>query len=276
MGILNCTEDSFFDGGQYTSEQKIIERAQQILSEGADIIDIGAASSRPGASDVPEDIEKEKISWTVRLVLKNFPDAIVSIDTWRATVAQAALDLGAAMINDISGGAFDDNMLTTVAQAKVPYCLTHCPAKPDSMQQCVQYDNLIGNMMRFFGTQIAKLKELGINDIVIDPGFGFGKTLEQNYFLMQNLNAFHTLNLPILVGISRKSMIYKLLETNPQEALNGTTVLNTVALLKGAKILRVHDVKEAVECKKILDYFSKVQDMYFPSWKMKFNLEESR
>lgn len=276
MGILNYTEDSFYDGGQYISEQKIIDRATQILEEGANLIDIGAVSTRHGAADIPEEVEKERIKKSINLILKHFPQALISVDTWRTSVAQLAIDEGAAMINDISGGTFDDAMIPFIAQAKVPYCLMHCPEKPAVMQQNIQYENLIGDILRFFAKQIAQLKTQGCNDIIIDPGFGFGKTLEQNYFLMQNLNAFHTLNLPILVGISRKSMIYKLLVTNPQEALNGTTVLNTVALLKGAKILRVHDVKEAVECVKILDYFSKVQDMYFPSWNMKFNLEESR
>lgn len=265
MGILNCTEDSFYDGGQYISDQQIVSRAAQILEEGANLIDMGAVSTRPGAADIPEEVEKERIRKAVNLVLQHFPQALISVDTWRASVAQLAIDEGAAMINDISGGTFDKAMIPFVAQAKIPYCLMHCPEKPAVMQQNIQYENLIGDMLRFFARQIAQLKTLGCNDIIIDPGFGFGKTLEQNYFLIQNLNAFQTLNLPILVGISRKSMIYKLLDKNPQEAMNGTTVLNTVALLRGAKILRVHDVKEAVECVKILDYFPKVQDMYFPS-----------
>lgn len=265
MGILNCTEDSFYDGGQYISDQQIVSRAAQILEEGANLIDMGAVSTRPGAADIPEEVEKERIRKAVNLVLQHFPQALISVDTWRASVAQLAIDEGAAMINDISSGTFDKAMIPFVAQAKIPYCLMHCPEKPAVMQQNIQYENLIGDMLRFFARQIAQLKTLGCNDIIIDPGFGFGKTLEQNYFLIQNLNAFQTLNLPILVGISRKSMIYKLLDKNPQEAMNGTTVLNTVALLRGAKILRVHDVKEAVECVKILDYFPKVQDMYFPS-----------
>ena len=252
MGILNYTEDSFFDGGKYTSEKAIIERAAQLLEEGADLIDIGAMSTRPGAADIDEPTEIERIRQAVSLILQHFPNTIISIDTWRASVAQVALDHGAAMINDVSGGTFDQEMIPTVAKARVPYCLMHTPAKPDVMQQHTQYNNLIGDMLHFFGTQLAKLKELGANDIIIDPGFGFGKTLEQNYFLMQNLNAFATLNLPILVGISRKSMIYKLLKTDAQHALNGTTVLNTIALLKGAHILRVHDVREARECVKMV------------------------
>lgn len=256
MGILNCTEDSFYDGGQYISDQQIVSRAAQILEEGAKLIDLGAVSTRPGAADIPEEVEKERIKKAVHLILQHFPQALISVDTWRASVAQLAIDEGAAMINDISGGTFDKDMISFVAQAKVPYCLMHCPTKPAIMQQHTQYENLIGDMLRFFAGQIAQLKTQGCNDIIIDPGFGFGKTLEQNYFLMQNLNAFQTLNLPILVGISRKSMIYKLLDTNPQEAMNGTTVLNTVALLKGANILRVHDVREAVECVSMVSFLN--------------------
>lgn len=253
MGILNYTEDSFYDGGQYTSEKKIIERAGQLLEEGADIIDIGTVSTRPGAMDVDETTELSRIRQAVKIILEHFPETLISIDTWRASVAQIAIDEGAAMINDISGGTFDEAMIPTVAKAKVPYCLMHSPAKPEVMQHYTQYENLIGDILRFFGTQVDKLKELGANDIILDPGFGFGKTLEQNYFLMRNLSAFTCFNLPVLVGISRKSMIYKLLETNVQQALNGTTVLNTIALLNGAKILRVHDVREAKECIKIVE-----------------------
>lgn len=260
MGILNYTEDSFFDGGQYTTEKAILDRASQLLEEGADIIDIGAMSTRPGAADIDEATEKERIQQAVTLVLQHFPDAVISIDTWRASVAQVALDHGAAMINDVSGGTFDEEMIPTVAKARVPYCLMHTPAKPDVMQQHTQYENLIGDMLRFFGTQMAKLKELGANDIILDPGFGFGKTLEQNYFLMNNLNAFAGFGLPILVGISRKSMIYKFLNTDAQHALNGTTVLNTLALMKGAHILRVHDVKEAKEYVKMVEMCRKASD----------------
>ncbi len=253
MGILNYTEDSFFDGGRYTSEKAILNRASQLLEEGADLIDIGAMSTRPGAADIDEVTEIERIRQAVTLILQHFPDTVISIDTWRASVAQIAIDEGAAMINDISGGTFDEEMIPTVAQARVPYCLMHTPAKPEVMQHHTKYENLIGDILRFFGAQVNKLKELGANDIILDPGFGFGKTLEQNYFLMKNLNAFDSFGLPILVGISRKSMIYKLLNTDAKHALNGTTVLNTIALLNGAKILRVHDVREAKECIKIVE-----------------------
>lgn len=253
MGILNYTEDSFYDGGRYTSEKNIIERVGQLLEEGADIIDIGTVSTRPGAMDVDETTEQSRIRQAVKIILEHFPETLISIDTWRASVAQIAIDEGAAMINDISGGTFDEEMIPTVAQARVPYCLMHTPAKPEVMQHHTKYENLIGDILRFFGAQVNKLKELGANDIILDPGFGFGKTLEQNYFLMRNLSAFTCFNLPVLVGISRKSMIYKLLETDAQHALNGTTTLNTIALLNGAKILRVHDAREAKECIKIVE-----------------------
>lgn len=248
MGILNVTEDSFYDGGRYLTEKAILERTQNLLMEGADLIDIGAVSTRPGAADRSEEDEIKAISEAVSLILKEFPQAALSIDTWRASVASKAIDLGAAMINDISGGTFDPAIIEVVADAKVPFCLQHCPSKPSVMQEHTQYDNLIGDMLYFFGEQIAKLKGKGVNDIIIDPGFGFGKDLEQNYFILNNLNALNTLNLPILVGMSRKSMIYKLLETDPQHSLNGTSVLHTIALMKGASILRVHDVREAKEC----------------------------
>lgn len=257
MGILNYTEDSFYDGGRYTSEKNIIERAGQLLEEGADIIDIGTVSTRPGAMDVDETTERSRIRQAVKIILEHFPETFISIDTWRASVAQIAIDEGAAMINDISGGTFDEAMIPTVAKAKVPYCLMHSPAKPEVMQHHTQYENLTGDILRFFGAQVNKLKELGANDIILDPGFGFGKTLEQNYFLMKNLNTFDSFGLPILVGISRKSMIYKLLNTDAEHALNGTTVLNTIALMKGAHILRVHDVKEAKECVKMVEMYQK-------------------
>ncbi len=251
MGILNLTEDSFYDGGCYLTEKTIIERAKEILKDGADIIDIGAVSTRSGALERSEEEEITSIANAILLILKEFPEANISVDTWRASVARKALDLGAAMINDISGGTFDPKMLKVVAEARVPYCLQHCPAKPEVMQQYTHYNNLIGEMLFFLGKQIAQLKEMGINDIILDPGFGFGKDLDQNYFLLKNLNSFTTLHLPILVGVSRKSMIYKLLETNAQHALNGTSVLHAFALQNGASILRVHDVREAKECVKL-------------------------
>ena len=252
MGILNVTEDSFYDGGKYRTDDAVLERAAQILSEGGDIIDIGAMSTRPNALEIPENEEISRIVSAVNIVRKEFPDAVLSIDTYRAAVAKAAVEAGAAMINDISGGTFDPDMISTVGQLQVPYCLMHTTAKPSEMQQHTEYKDILADMLQFFGRQLEKLHAHHVHDIIIDPGFGFGKTLEQNYFLMKNLEVFQQLGYPILVGISRKSMIYKLFGTTPDHALNGTTALNTVALMKGADILRVHDVKEAVEVRKIV------------------------
>ena len=254
MGILNVTEDSFYDGGKYRTEEAVLNRAAQILAEGGDIIDIGAMSTKPNAKELPEEGELTKIIHTVRLLRGRFPDAVISVDTYRATVAKAAIESGADIINDISGGTFDPDMIPTVGKLQVPYVLMHTPAKPAEMQQHTEYKDILGEMLQFFGRQIEKLHEHAVHDIILDPGFGFGKTLEQNYFLMKNLEAFHELGYPLLVGISRKSMIYKLLGTTPHHALTGTIALNTVALMKGAAILRVHDVKEAVETRKIVSH----------------------
>jgi dihydropteroate synthase len=252
MGILNVTEDSFYDGGKYTTVERVLERAAQILEEGGDIIDIGAMSTRPDALEVPEEVEKERILRAVSIIRSHYPEAVISIDTYRASVAKAAVEAGADMINDISGGTFDPDMIPTIGELQVPYCLMHTPAKPAVMQQHTQYEDILADILKFFGNQLEKLHQHHVHDIILDPGFGFGKTLEQNYFLMDNLEVFHKLGYPLLVGISRKSMIYKLLETTPDKSLTGTIVLNTIALTKGADILRVHDVKEAVEVKKIL------------------------
>ena len=257
MGILNVTEDSFYDGGKYTTEASVLERATQILAEGGDIIDIGAMSTRPNAMEIPEEEEISRIVKAVRTIRSHYPEAVLSIDTYRASVARTAVEAGADMINDISGGTFDPGMISTVGALQVPYCLMHTTSKPSDMQQHTEYNDILADMLQFFGQQLEKLHAHHVHDIIIDPGFGFGKTLEQNYFLMDNLEVFQQLGLPILVGISRKSMIYKLLGTTPGEALNGTTVLNTIALMKGTDILRVHDVKEAVEVRKILSFFSK-------------------
>lgn len=255
MGILNVTEDSFFDGGKYTEEAKIVARAEQIIREGGDIIDIGAVSTRPGAQDLPEQEEIARIQRAVSAVRAALPNAAISVDTWRASVARAAVPCGADIINDVSGGTFDPDMIPTIGQLQVPYILMHTPEKPDTMQQHTDYEDILAEMIQFFGQQIEKLHEVHVHDIILDPGFGFGKTLEQNYFVLQNMDAFKVFDLPILVGISRKSMIYKLLGTTPDHALNGTTVVNTLALMKGAHILRVHDVKEAVEAVKICASF---------------------
>lgn len=247
MGIINVTPDSFYDGGRYVTDEAIMERAAQMIEDGADIIDVGAMSTRPDAKEIPESIEIERVAHIVRLLHAHFPSTVISVDTWRATVANATIDEGAAMINDISGGTFDPDMIPLIGKRQVPYCLMHTPAKPDVMQQCTHYQDIIADMIRFFGQQVQKLHEAHVHDIFIDPGFGFGKTLEQNYFLMNNLEAFHIFQLPLLIGVSRKSMIYKLTGGTPDNALNGTTVLNTIALLKGVSMLRVHDVKEAKE-----------------------------
>lgn len=253
MGILNITQDSFYDGGRYLSEEAIVDRAAQILTEGADMIDVGAMSTRPNSMDVPEWVEIENIKNGVRAIKVRFPSAVVSVDTWRASVAKVALEYGADMINDVSGGTFDSDMIPLMGDAQVPYCLMHTPAKPDVMQQCTNYSDIIADMMQFFGRQLEKLHQANVHDIILDLGYGFGKTLEQNYFLMKNMQAFDVFDLPTLVGVSRKSMVYKLFDTTPQEALNGTTVLHTYALLHGAHILRVHDVKAAVEVRKICE-----------------------
>ena len=257
MGILNVTEDSFFDGGQYLTEEAVVDRVGGMLAAGADIIDIGAVSTRPGAQDLPEQEEIDRIRRAVTLVHGRFPEAVISVDTWRASVARAAVPCGAHIINDVSGGTFDPDMRPTIGQLQVPYILMHTPEKPDTMQQHTDYEDILAEMIQFFGQQIEKLHEAHVHDIILDPGFGFGKTLEQNYFVLKNMDAFQVFDLPILVGISRKSMIYKLLGTTPDNALNGTTVVNTLALMKGAHILRVHDVKEAVEVRKIVEIFRK-------------------
>ena len=252
MGILNVTEDSFYDGGRYITEKDVLLRAEQILAEGGDIIDIGAMSTRPDAMEIAESVEIDRIVKAVEVIRTHLPEAVLSIDTYRSAVAEAAVKAGADIINDISGGTFDPEMIPTIGKLQVPYCLMHTTAKPSVMQQHTDYEDILADILRFFGTQIEKLHDHHVHDIILDPGFGFGKTLEQNYFLMKNLQVFLELGYPLLVGVSRKSMIYKLLDTSPEHALNGTTALNTVALMKGASILRVHDVKEAVEVRKIV------------------------
>lgn len=255
MGILNVTDDSFYDGGRYTNDAAVLRRAEQILKEGADIIDVGAVSTKPGAADISVEEEWKRLEKPLELIAKNFPDAVVSVDTWRADIAQRSVEAGAAIINDVSGGTFDERMAEVVGRLQVPYVLMHTTAKPDKMQQQPLGENMLLTMMQFFARQLAILKEAGCVDVILDLGFGFGKTLEQNYFLMKNLSAFQIFECLILVGISRKSMIYKLLETSPEEALAGTVVLNTLALQQGASILRVHDVREAVETVKVFNMY---------------------
>ncbi|MFB9055337.1 dihydropteroate synthase [Mariniflexile ostreae] len=253
MGILNITPDSFYDGGAYKSEKEILNHVERILNDGATFIDVGAYSSKPNADDVSEHEELHRILPIVELILKHFPDVLLSIDTFRSAVAQNCIEAGACMINDISAGQLDDNMLQTIAQLHVPYIMMHMRGTPQNMQQHTDYDNLVKTMIYYFSERIAAATKLGIVDLIIDPGFGFAKTLEQNYNLLNTLELLKIIERPLLIGVSRKSMIYKLLETTANQALNGTTVLNTVALQKGASILRVHDVKEAMECIKLIN-----------------------
>ena len=248
MGVLNITPDSFYDGGRYKSDVSIVSQAEKMLKAGATFIDIGANSSRPGAKHVSEDEELNRILPIIEMVLKEFPATLISIDTFRSEVAKHGIELGAAMINDVSAGKLDKNMLPKVGKLGVPYIMMHMKGTPQNMQQQIKYKDLIKDIIYYFSERIALAKQYQIKDIIIDPGFGFSKTLEQNYKLLKQLDLLEILDLPILIGASRKSMIYKLFESNPNEALNGTTSINTISLLKGANILRVHDVKEAMEC----------------------------
>ena len=255
MGILNVTPDSFYAGSRAETEQDIIRRLHQIMDEGASIVDIGGYSSRSGAQEVSAAEEMERLRMGLELIRKHRPDAVVSVDTFRADVAKmCAEEYGVAIINDISAGQMDENMFPTIARLGIPYIIMHMKGTPQTMQVNPQYDHFLKEVFYYFSEKVQRLRDLGVKDIIIDPGFGFsfGKTLEHNYELMNHLEEFSLFELPLLVGVSRKSMIHKLLDITPQEALNGTTVLNSVALLKGADILRVHDVKEAVESVRII------------------------
>ena len=252
MGILNVTPDSFYANSRTQSEEAIAQRAHQIIKEGGTMIDVGAYSSRPGADDVPVDEEMRRLRLALDIIRKETPDAIISVDTFRSDVAKMCIEEGGAhIINDISGGVLDRNMFRTVAHLGVPYILMHMQGTPGTMQLSPHYDDLMREIFLYFAERVKSLRDMGAKDIILDPGFGFGKTLEHNYELMAHLKEFREFDLPVLVGISRKSMIYKLLGGTPEEALNGTTVLNTMALMQGAQILRVHDVKEAAEAVKI-------------------------
>lgn len=253
MGILNCTPDSFYDGGKYKSESQLLSQVEKMLSDGATFVDIGAYSSKPNAEFVSEEDELNRLLPVIELVLKSFPETIISVDTFRSKIAQNAIENGAAIINDISAGNLDEKMLETVAKLQVPYIMMHMKGTPQTMQTLSQYENICKEMLQYFSERVGKARSFGINDIIIDPGFGFAKTLEQNYEVMQKLELFQMLELPLLVGISRKSMIYKTLETTADKSLNGTTFLNAISLQKGANILRVHDVKEAVESVKLFN-----------------------
>jgi dihydropteroate synthase len=260
MGILNVTPDSFYDGGKFTTEEHWLAKAKLLIDEGADIIDIGAYSTRPGAKDVTESEEIELLVRVIKSVRKQFPEALISADTFRASVAEKAIEAGANIINDISGGTMDNAMFSTIAKLQVPYILMHIQGTPQIMQQNPKYENVTEGVFTFFMDKLKELKELGFSKTILDPGFGFGKTLEHNYELLKNLKRFQSFKSPLLVGFSRKSMINKLLKIKPENALNGTTILNAIALENGAKILRVHDVKEAREVVKIVNYLKEINE----------------
>ena len=253
MGILNVTPDSFYAGSRSETEKDIVQRLHQIIDEGASIIDIGGYSSRPNAEHISAEEEMSRLRNGLEIIRKHSPNAVVSVDTFRADVAKMCVEeYGVAIINDISAGQMDEEMFPTMAKLGVPYIIMHMKGTPQDMQVSPKYDHFLKEIFYYFSEKVQKLRDLGVKDIIIDPGFGFGKTLEHNYELMNYLEEFSLFELPLLVGVSRKSMIYKLLGTTPEEALNGTTALHTIALLKGAHILRVHDVKEAVESIKIV------------------------
>ncbi len=252
MGILNVTPDSFYDGNRYTTEASISRQVEKMVNDGATFIDVGAYSSRPGAHDVPQDEEVKRSVEAIEIIKRNFPNTLISIDTFRSEVAKIAVQEGASLVNDISGGALDQKMFSTVAQLKVPYILMHMRGNPKTMTKQTEYSNILKDIVDYFHVKVSQLHQLGVKDIIIDPGFGFSKTALQNFELLNHLEHFKILNKALLVGLSRKSMIWKTLQTNPEDALNGTTSLNTIALVKGASILRVHDVKEAMETIKLV------------------------
>lgn len=254
MGILNLTNDSFFDGGKYINNvEKAVNHAKEMIDDGADIIDIGACSTRPGANLVSKEEELKQLIPVIKKIRKQFPDIIISIDTVWADVAKQTINEGANIINDISAGQFDDKLFKVMGEIKAPYVLTHTPSTPDKMQERTHYDNIFLNISKYFAEKIEELRNLGVVDIILDLGFGFGKTVEQNYFLLNHIEDFKTFGLPILTGISRKTMIHKPLAITPQQALNGTTFLHAFALINKSNILRVHDVREAKECVKLFE-----------------------
>lgn len=251
MGILNVTPNSFFDGGKYKTDSEFLNQAEKMLEEGASIIDVGAYSTQPNAPFVTENEELSRIVPIVDLLMKAFPETILSIDTFRSEVAKQCIESGAAIINDVSAGFLDEKMMEVVGRFKVPYIMMHMKGTPQNMQKFTDYDDVMKDMMYYFSERVEAAKSQGIIDVILDPGFGFSKTLNQNYEVLSKLELLQEFNLPILSALSRKSMLYKFLETEPSQVLNGTSVLNTISLLKGAQLLRVHDVKEAVECIKL-------------------------
>lgn len=259
MGILNATPDSFFSGSRFTSDRAVLQRAEKILSEGGTIIDVGGYSTRPDAENIGRDEELKRVAGAVELILKKFPDAILSVDTFRAGVARDLVkNYSVAIVNDISGGTLDDLMFETVAELGVAYVLMHTRGTPKTMQSLTNYTNVVADVMEFLQKRLARLKSLGVNDVIVDPGFGFAKTVEQNYQLLKAMDVLQELEAPVLAGLSRKSMFCKLLNVEAAQALNATTVGNVFALQRGASILRVHDVREAVEAIKVYKYFNEV------------------
>jgi dihydropteroate synthase len=256
MGIINVTEDSFYPGSRYTSDEEILAITGKMLEEGADILDIGGCSTRPGALNVPEEDEKKRVCRATELILARYPEAVISVDTYRASVAgEAVINSGAAIINDISGGELDKGMFPLVIRLNVPYIIMHMQGTPETMQSEPHYDDVVSDILFWFGQRIAQLQQAGMKDIILDPGFGFGKTAKHNFDILARLNEFHIAGLPLLAGLSRKSMIWRTLNITPDDALNGTSALNMTALMKGASILRVHDVKEA---KEVITLFEKI------------------
>ena len=257
MGILNLTPDSFYDGGKYKNTDEVVHQVEKMLNDGATFIDVGAYSSKPNAAFISEEEEISRLLPIVDLLIDKFPDILLSVDTFRSQIAKKTVEAGVAMVNDISAGKLDEKMIETVAKLQVPYIMMHMKGNPQTMQSQANYEDVVKEMIYYFSERISIARSFGLNDIIIDPGFGFAKTLEQNYEVLQKLELFSMLELPLLARISRKSMIYKTLENSPEEALNGTTVLNTISLQKGAKILRVHDVKEAMECVTLFNKMNK-------------------
>jgi dihydropteroate synthase len=258
MGIINVTPDSFHKASRFTKEEDIINVALKMTKDGADILDIGGYSSRPGATNINPEEEKKRVLGALKLINRELPEAVLSIDTFRAEIAmEAVIECGAGIINDISGGEADNQMFSVVKNLQVPYILMHLKGEPWNMEKNPVYDDVVSEILKWLGERIFRLKSMGVNDVIIDPGFGFGKTIKHNFEILRSLSDFSIAGLPVLAGISRKSMIWKTLETTPMEAINGTTVLNTIALMNGADILRVHDVKEAVEAVKLVEELKK-------------------
>jgi len=258
MGIINVTPDSFYEGSRFMEDNEIIRIASKMIKDGADILDVGGYSSRPGAENITAEEERTRVIKAVKLINRELPEAIISIDSFRSEIVlEAVTECGAGIINDISGGESDANMFSVVERLRVPYIMMHMQGVPGTMQKNPVYDDVVADILRWFGDRIFRLQSMGVSDIIIDPGFGFGKTTAHNFEMLRHLGDFSIAGLPVLVGVSRKSMIWKTLEITPGEALNGTSVLNTVALLNGADILRVHDVKEAVQAVKLVEMLKK-------------------